>query len=226
MYLFLISALPVFLICLFIYKKDKNREPKKLLFKLFFLGMLSCIPACFLEILCFGNYNPTDMSIGSVFIYSFFGVALIEELCKFFVTYRVSYNNYEFDEVYDMIIYATFVSLGFAFLENVCYVSLYGYVTGFLRAILSVPFHACNGIFMGYYLGIAKTYGIRNNKKEEKNNIMMAIVMAITTHGFYDFCVFSGNLLFFIIFIIYVIFMYSYCIKRVNNVSNLNERIR
>ena len=41
--LFLISALPVFLLGLYIYKKDKNKEPAKILIKLFLAGMLSCV---------------------------------------------------------------------------------------------------------------------------------------------------------------------------------------
>lgn len=41
--LFIISVLPVFLIGMFIYKKDKEKEPTRLLVKLFLGGFLSCI---------------------------------------------------------------------------------------------------------------------------------------------------------------------------------------
>lgn len=35
MMLFVVAALPIFLLGLYIYKKDKNKEPTKLLVKLF-----------------------------------------------------------------------------------------------------------------------------------------------------------------------------------------------
>ena len=56
------------------------------------------------------------------FIYVFLFVALIEEGSKFLMTYILGYNNKEFDEVYDMIVDASFVSLGFAFYENLIYI--------------------------------------------------------------------------------------------------------
>ena len=226
MYLFIVSALPVIILCLYIFLKDKNKEPKRLLIKLFVLGMLSCIPAFFLELFIIGTFDDYSNNFWYILCYSFLGVALIEELCKYFITYFVTYKHKEFDEIYDMIVYSAFVSLGFAFLENICYVYLYGYMTGLFRAILSVPFHACNGVFMGYYLGLAKSYAFYNNKSLERKNKIMSLAMAILSHGFYDFCIFSGNLLAFIIFVIYVICMYLYCIKRINSVSKSGIKIK
>ena len=40
--LFIVSILPVFLIGMFIYKKDREKEPAKLLIKLFLGGIGSC----------------------------------------------------------------------------------------------------------------------------------------------------------------------------------------
>ena len=49
--LLFISVLPVFLIGLFIYTKDKNKEPTGLLVKLFFGGLGSCILTLILSII-------------------------------------------------------------------------------------------------------------------------------------------------------------------------------
>ena len=40
--LLFVALLPVILICLFVYSKDKNKEQVKLLIKLFCLGIVSC----------------------------------------------------------------------------------------------------------------------------------------------------------------------------------------
>ena len=61
----LISILPVYLVGLYIYKKDKNKEPKKLLRRLFIYGMLSCIPAAITEMLL-GNLFGSEETMGLI----------------------------------------------------------------------------------------------------------------------------------------------------------------
>ena len=43
------------------------------------------------------------------------------------------------------------------------YVYENGFVVGIVRALLAVPGHACDGLFMGYYLGLSKTGQLYNN---------------------------------------------------------------
>lgn len=54
---FFVAVLPVFLIGLYIYKKDVEKEPSILLFKLFMCGILSCIPAALIG-LFLDNFFP------------------------------------------------------------------------------------------------------------------------------------------------------------------------
>jgi len=154
-YLLLIAILPVVLIGLFIYKKDKNKESTKLLFKLFGFGILSCflvvIISLFLGIFFPILTAPTEeLNLLELLLQVFIGVALIEEFCKWVITYKLTFKHDEFDEIYDIIIYSVFVSLGFTCFENILYVLEGGIVTGIIRALLAVPSHACFGIFMGY----------------------------------------------------------------------------
>ena len=60
-----------------------------------------------------------------------------------------------------MIVYASFVALGFACFENILYVSDSGIVTGLIRAVTAVPGHVCDGILMGSYLALAKLLNIK-----------------------------------------------------------------
>jgi RsiW-degrading membrane proteinase PrsW (M82 family) len=72
----------------------------------------------------------------------------------------VLYNNKNFNEPFDGIVYAVIVSMGFATIENIIYVFQYGFATGILRLFTAVPAHAAFGILMGYFLGKAKfTHG-------------------------------------------------------------------
>ncbi len=88
-------------------------------------------------------------------------VPVVEELLKFSMVALFVYRDKEFNEPMDGIVYATATALGFATLENIVYVfdlqtisSLF--ITGSIRAILSVPGHALFAVFWGYGLGIAK----------------------------------------------------------------------
>ena len=106
-----------------------------------------------------------------------------------------------------MIVYASFVALGFACFENLLYVSTYGMETGFLRAISAVPGHACDGILMGVYLSIAKLREVNGDIKGAKKYKILSIIIPMIAHGTYDLCVFYGSRLFIIIFIVFVVFI-------------------
>ncbi len=220
--LFVLSVLPVFLIGYFIYRRDKEKEPIKLLVKLFVGGMISCVPTIILELAVAGFFpDRADMSPIQLILSIFIGIALIEELCKWVVVYKLSYNNQFFDQFFDMIVYSVFVALGFACLENLLFVYSSGVVTALLRAISAVPGHACDGIFMGYYLGLAKLSLINNRKDLSKKYFILSLVVPIVIHGIYDYCLVVGNVLFVLIFLIFLIAVYVHCFKKIKVVSSV-----
>ena len=227
----IIAALPVILICLYVYQKDRNKEPIKLLLKLFSLGIITCFIVVYSseiisDFIPFFHKKIDNMNLFELVIYSFIGVAFIEEFCKWIMTYLVGYNNKEFDEVYDIIIYSVFVSLGLAFFENLLYVLGEGSIKlGISRALLAVPGHACDAIFMGYYLSIAKLYSLKNNKKSEKINLIKSIVIPTLLHGIYDFCIFSSYLIFLYLFFVFIIILYIKAIKKLKEVSNIKMKL-
>ncbi len=229
--LFIISALPVVLLGRYIYKHDKDKEPAKLLTKLFLGGILSC----FLVLIVSGILgtifpifaaDSETLDIVELFIYVFIGVALVEEVCKWLMAYFISYNDKAFEEIYDMIVYCVFVSLGFAFFENLLYVYQNGVATGILRAILAVPGHACDGVFMGYYLGVAKVSSLNGRVDLKNKNLMLSIVVPMILHGIYDYCLFVGNGFFFIIFIIFIILLYNNTISKIKSIAAINKKMK
>ena len=228
--LFTISALPVILIAIYIYKKDKEKEPLHLLIKLFLAGIGSCFLVILLtfileSIFPFFKLNKESLSLFELFISVFIGIAFIEELCKWIMAYFISFNNKENEEIYDTIIYTVFVSLGFAFFENLLYVYQNGVGTGILRAILSVPGHACDGVFMGYFLGLAKKSSLKKEKRKHKY-ILLSIITPTLLHGFYDYCIFSENPILILLFFIFVIIQYVITIKIIKKVSKNNKKIK
>ena len=216
----LVAILPIILIGIFVYKKDKNKESSELLFKLFMGGVGSCFPAAFIGIIL-GNLFPEmdKMNVIQLLFYVFIVVALVEEFCKWFMLYRISYNNGEFDTLYDMVVYASFVALGFACFENILYVMNNGIVTGLVRAVTAVPGHVCDGILMGSYLALAKFNYIKGNKKLSRKFIWMSLFIPALTHGIYDFCLFVGHPLFILIFIGFVIALFIICVQKVYDTS-------
>lgn len=218
----IIALLPIIAIAIYIYGKDKNKEPKQLLFKLFLAGLVSTTITLVLTILL-GIIIPiinvekaTELTGISLFIHTFIGVGLIEELSKWLMTYIISFNNKEFDELYDIIIYSVFVSLGFAGLENLLYVSEGGLVTAIFRALLSVPGHACLGIFMGYYLGLAKISELKKDNFAKIKNILLSLIIPTILHGIYDYCLLSRSIISIIIFFLFIFILYIQSYKKIN----------
>ena len=116
-----LSILPSILLGFYIYKKDVvEKEPISLLIRSFIGGVVSGILVIILSIILKINEFPLETSTQILF-YSFILVSLIEESIKFLITYLLTYKNKEFNYQYDGIVYASFVSLGFATLENILY---------------------------------------------------------------------------------------------------------
>ena len=224
----LIAILPVVLIGFYIYQKDREKESKKLLLKLLLWGMLSCIPAIILELViqykCFPD--EASMSLQTKFIYVFFDIALVEEFCKWFFVYKKTYHSQEFNHIYDAVVYSVFVALGFALLENICYIFLSGGITtAMLRAITAVPGHAIYGIIMGDYLGLAKQYELIGENITSKFYLVVSIIIPAFAHTIYDYCILTGKTSLLFVFIAFLIYLYIYSIKRVKKLSSISNNL-
>jgi RsiW-degrading membrane proteinase PrsW (M82 family)/ribosomal protein S18 acetylase RimI-like enzyme len=185
MELILLALAPGVAICLFIFHRDAyNREPKLNLLLSFILGAAIIFPAAYAERALLQNFSR-DTGIERIFIKAFFVVALTEELAKFLVFRLYSYTRKSFDEPLDGIVYAVIVSMGFATLENILYVTKGGWQVGVMRMFLSVPAHATFGVLMGYYAGKAK---FEPNRRHYL--LLMGLFWAVLFHGVYDFCLF------------------------------------
>ncbi len=196
-YSIIVPALfPVAIILWYVYKKDiLDKEPKSLLFKVFILGMVACLPVCIVEIIMEKILSSVYTAGTNEFIWAenLYGVALIEELGKMIVFMTVIWNNRNFDYYYDGIVYAVTISLGFAGLENIFYVLNYGHSVVILRALLSVPGHAIFALFMGFFLARAKACQLKGNNFGKVFLILFAIGLPTLLHGIYDYLCTVGS---------------------------------
>jgi len=229
--LLFLAVLPSILLGNYIYKMDKlEKEPKNLLTKLFLLGvgaaLITIIISTLLAIVfpILNNENSTNYI--ELFIAIFIGVAFIEEFFKWFFLRIVTWNNKEFNHIYDAIVYAVFVSLGFATFENLLYVFSGGIWVALIRAVLSVPGHVFDGIFMGYFYGISKQAQIDQDFTKKKVNMFLSLLVPILLHGLFDYLLYIGSLLALGIYFIYIIFLYIFSFKIVKNVSAIMENMK
>ena len=190
MYLTLLLTIGVpIAIVIFIVRSDKFPEPTSLIIKTFFIGILLCWPAGFLNSFIFvleDLLGFTDMS---------FLAGFTEEPLKFLAFMLFIKANIEFDEPMDAIVYGTIISLGFATYENIEYVYLYNeefssFYIAILRAISAIPLHACCGVIMGYYIGL---YTFKGSYKY----IVQALLIPILIHALYNFLTGYSGILFF-----------------------------
>ena len=229
--LLLIALLPAAALAVYIYRKDGiEHEPVQLLLRLAGFGALSCVPAALAEMGLTGVFRllgvPTASYLGS-FLNAFAMAALCEELCKFYFLKRYSWRHPAFDYQFDGIVYAVTVSLGFAALENVQYVLQYGFSTGLVRAVTSVPGHAIFGVFMGYYYGFAKLAFYEGDRAKEQHYQRLAVIVPLLLHGTYDFfaMTMAFDERFTLLFFAFLAALYLLGLQRVNRSAKEDRRV-
>ena len=211
----LASLAPVFIILFYIYFRDKyDKEPLGLLLKALLLGIVVVIPVIFVERLLM-NMMPQSNKVAAAFYHAFIVAGSTEELFKFLALYLLVWKSPSFNEKFDGIVYAVFVSLGFAGVENVLYVMDGGMQTALTRALTAVPAHAIFGITMGYYLGIARMY-----KELKGPYLARALLVPILLHGIYDFILMVEVGWLLLLFIPYVIILYIMGMKKMKEHSD------
>lgn len=221
--LIVIALLPVGVLGYYIYKKDSEKEPKLLLSKLFLSGLIASLIMIMFDVVLAIVYPDIYLFSSAynegyilTFILVFLEIGLLEEAIKWLFIRIVGYNSSEFDQIYDIVVYCTFVALGFAFFENLFYVLEGGIRIGILRGLLSVPAHAVYGVFMGYFLGKAK---LSNNKKTYLGYIFLSIFIPSILHTIYDYILLLEGNVYFYILILYMGILYTFGFNIINKLS-------
>ena len=207
----LAAILPAIFLMRYVYKQDKiEREPTHLLVSLIGKGILAALAAIVLEMLGQSVLNALVDPENPIYVYlmAFLVVAAVEEGTKFFFLYRRTWREPNFNYRFDAILYAVFVSLGFAAFENVKYVFSYGLSVALPRAILAVPGHMGFAVFMGIFYGRAKGCHDWGNGFGCKCNLILGYLFPVFLHGVYDTCCMLGTSRSTLVFVCFVLVMY------------------
>jgi RsiW-degrading membrane proteinase PrsW (M82 family) len=218
MQILMLSLAPVFIILFYIYFRDKyEKEPFILLIKAILVGAFIVIPVLFVEQF-FVMLKPQLGPAGDAFYTSFIVAGFTEELFKFTGLYFLIWRNPNFNEKFDGIVYAVFVSLGFAAVENIIYVAEGGFKIAMVRALTAIPAHALFGIRMGYYFGIAHMY-----KEIRRSFLLKALLIPVLLHGIYDFMLLSQVYILLLAFIPYLVWMFFTGFREMKVISDASE---
>ena len=222
------AVLPAVFLLYRVYNMDTiEKEPWPLLRKLLLFGALSGIPAAFVESLLTGVVQSafTEGTVASNLVFGFVVAALVEESFKFFFLYKYTFKSPDFNYRFDGVVYAVFVSMGFAILENILYVFQGGISVAITRALLALPLHAACGVYMGIAYGEQKVRSLY----QPASGLAVAracLVTPILIHGFYDFCAFMQTELFTIIFIVFVVVVFIITLKQLKKASRRDSPVK
>ena len=192
------AVIPALVLLIYVYRRDRiEKEPGSLLLSLVLWGIVSTFLAVISESIgavLLAYFLPGGENNRAYAFWMFFvTVGLSEEGFKYLIlkwrTWRSPYFNCRFDGV----VYAVFVSLGFALWENIGYVTTYGLGAAMMRAVTAVPGHASFGVFMGASYGLARQ---RENEGQRDLGAVwraLAVLLPAAIHGCYDYIAVSES---------------------------------
>lgn len=220
----IILAIAPVIACLFwIYLKDKyDKEPIRILIKYFILGIITSMFGIVLEsyLMKINMSSSLDLALYTSFVVA----GLTEESLKAIVLIPNLVREKHFNEKLDGIIYSVFLSLGFATVENLIYIlyesdSLVLQVS-LSRAIIAIPAHIMFAITMGYYVS---KYKFEQYKFKKREYLIMAILVPVLLHGFFDFILMVKYKWAIAIFLIYIIFLWKINLDKLDNYSLISK---
>lgn len=216
------AVLPAIFLLVHVYRADKlEKEPAPLLISLVLYGIAATFIALVLEragsFLLGLWFEEGSVAYNAIMYFGI--VAFSEEGAKYFLLRRRTWHSAAFNCQFDGVVYAVFVSLGFALWENISYVSVYGLGTAAVRALTAVPGHACFGVFMGSWYGMARWHENYGDHERSKQYCRKALLVPALLHGCYDFIATINNSLFAVIFLVFIVIVFSSARRTVMRLS-------
>ena len=225
------ALVPAIILMYYVYRQDKvEKEPGRLLGKLVLGGVFAALISIVLEgvaqIALSAYLQNTYMSYAGSGIITATYVALIEEITKFFFLYKFSWRDPAFNYRFDGIVYAVFVSLGFAAFENILYIFFYGGLSVALpRALLAIPAHMSFAVYMGLLYGFAKQAELKGDTGRSNLLLVTGYLMAVLLHATYDGSIMIGSDAAVTFFACFVVVLDIVMLFTVHKASKTDERL-
>ena len=218
----LAAVIPAVILLRYVYRHDTvEKEPPGLLVSLLLMGVVAALLSGVLERIAQSLLSVLVAPGSPVYtiLLAFLVVAVVEEGTKFLLLKRRSWFHPAFNYRFDGVVYAVFVSLGFAAFENILYVFNYGLSVALPRALLAIPGHMSFAVAMGIYYGRAKCCWRRGHDAAAKFNLILGYLLAVFLHGFYDACAMIGTGLAMLLFIVFVVLMFLFVFRSLKRES-------
>ncbi len=222
------AVIPAVLLLVYVYKRDRlEKEPASLLGVLLLQGIISTALAAYAERIGAKVLSAlfSEESLPYNLLFYFAVVGLSEEGFKYLLLKRRTWLSPHFNCQFDGVVYAVFVSLGFALWENIDYVVMYGFGTALLRAVTAIPGHACFGVFMGAWYGLAKSHERHGHARYAKICLRLSLICPLTLHGVYDLIAVSDGTGMLKVFIAYIAIMFLAAYWTINRMSQRDRFI-
>jgi len=147
--------------------------------RVFLWGCAVTVPAGLLE--HWTHARVEQQTLTESIIASFLLIAPLEEAFKLLAVWLGIYRKPDFREPIDGLVYSTTAALGFACVENVVYMGIFGPRVFLLRAIFATPAHVMFSAMWGYSMGVAR---FRRNR--ELVIILQGLIISVLLHGAYN----------------------------------------
>ena len=96
---------------------------------------------------------------------------------------------------------------------------MYGLGTAAIRAVTAVPGHACFGVFMGAFYGLAKRYDNFGDEYRSRRCRRLAVLVPVLLHGTYDFIATYEYDGYAWIFVVFVVLLFAAAYRRIKKLS-------
>jgi RsiW-degrading membrane proteinase PrsW (M82 family) len=188
--------LPILFWAFYHYHKDRHLpEPIGYLLLAFGLGLLSAAISRSLYV-ALGwaslRYDALALADGNtlgLFAYSMLAIGPVEEFAKMLPFLILVMKLPEVDEPIDGIIYASFVALGYAAVENILYLDYLTSAEAAARGFAGPVVHMLFASIWGYTIGCAHVRG-----ESLLRGAIGGFLLAAGLHGLYDFIVLQQTL--------------------------------
>jgi RsiW-degrading membrane proteinase PrsW (M82 family) len=189
-------VLPILFWGIYHYHKDRHLpEPVSSLVLAFGLGLVSAaISRALYTALGWASlrYDAIALADGNtlgLLAYSLLAIGPVEEFAKLLPFLALVLWHRELDEPIDGIIYASFVALGYAAVENVIYLDFLTHYEAAARGFAGPVVHMLFASIWGFTIGCARIRG-----ESILRPMARGFLLAAGLHGLYDFIVLQQSL--------------------------------
>jgi len=218
------ACIPSIIWLLFFLREDIHPEPKRLILYTFGAGAFVSLFVLVLQYI----FQQSVIGLGGSVFIMIIGLALIEEIFKFFAARWAVEHDRAFDEPIDAMIYMIVAALGFATIENLFVLgSSFSAITStslstagttlVLRFIGATLLHTISSALIGFYWAKGKIL------RKEIQYLAPGIIFGTTIHGIFNYLIeyFQGkNLLIYpSVFLLVALFFIFIDFEKLKNIK-------